>query len=144
MAPSQVELEASVQRKVVVLPSSDPEPVCFADIATPISHDWNSPTVGKEVDIASTKESDVDTKAQLFKKKARTKTFHIIINQVSVALNQDPDFNRVIKKLVWNVHISPEEFESQWHNMIEEYNLVPEATLISLYSEKIKGSENDR
>ncbi|KAI3668199.1 hypothetical protein L6452_43276 [Arctium lappa] len=76
MAPSAVEPEASVQRKMVVLPSSEPEPVCFADIATPISLDWNSPTVGKKVgatpisqdwnsptlgkkvDIASTKKSD--------------------------------------------------------------------------------------
>ncbi|KAI3758292.1 hypothetical protein L6452_05851 [Arctium lappa] len=59
MAPSPMEPEASVQRKIVVLPSSEPEPVYFAGIVAPLSQDWNSPTVGKEVDMASTKKSEV-------------------------------------------------------------------------------------
>ncbi|KAJ9545236.1 hypothetical protein OSB04_024943 [Centaurea solstitialis] len=45
-------------------------------------------------------------------------------SKVSVALAHDPDFNNAIKKLVWNLHISPEEFEEKWECMIQQYGLV--------------------
>ncbi|KAI3720290.1 hypothetical protein L6452_21205 [Arctium lappa] len=45
-------------------------------------------------------------------------------NKVSIALKYNPEFNRVINKLVWNVKICPEEFESQWKSMIENYGLL--------------------
>ncbi|KAI3697309.1 hypothetical protein L6452_30237 [Arctium lappa] len=44
--------------------------------------------------------------------------------KVSVALKHNPEFNRVINKLFWNVKIGPEEFESQWHAMIANFGLV--------------------
>ena len=49
--------------------------------------------------------------------------FKYLILQVSVALNQDPEFSQVINKLVWNVHISPAEFEEQWQVMVKHYGL---------------------
>ncbi|XP_024963431.1 protein FAR1-RELATED SEQUENCE 5-like [Cynara cardunculus var. scolymus] len=44
-------------------------------------------------------------------------------SKVSVALNQDPLFNKVINKLVWNINIGPSEFKTKWQEMIEQYNL---------------------
>ncbi|XP_024966487.1 protein FAR-RED ELONGATED HYPOCOTYL 3-like [Cynara cardunculus var. scolymus] len=57
-----------------------------------------------------------------------------IYTQVSVALNQDPNFNKVINKLVWNIHIGPAEFERRWHEMIEQYNLGFDTWFTDMYA----------
>ncbi|XP_024966167.1 protein FAR1-RELATED SEQUENCE 5-like [Cynara cardunculus var. scolymus] len=54
-------------------------------------------------------------------------------SKVSVALNQDPMFNKVINKLVWNIHIGPTEFESRWHEMIDQYNLGDDTWFTEMY-----------
>ncbi|XP_024963869.1 protein FAR1-RELATED SEQUENCE 5-like [Cynara cardunculus var. scolymus] len=55
-------------------------------------------------------------------------------SKVSVALNQDPNFNKVINKLVWNIHIGPAEFERRWHEMIEQYNLRGDTWFTDMYA----------
>ncbi|XP_024961729.1 protein FAR1-RELATED SEQUENCE 5-like [Cynara cardunculus var. scolymus] len=55
-------------------------------------------------------------------------------SKVSVALNQDPNFNKVISKLVWNIHIGPAEFEHRWHEMIEQYNLGGDTWFTDMYA----------
>ncbi|XP_024984098.1 protein FAR-RED ELONGATED HYPOCOTYL 3-like [Cynara cardunculus var. scolymus] len=57
-----------------------------------------------------------------------------IYTQVSVALNQDPNFNKVINKLVRNIHIGPAEFERRWHDMIEQYNLGGDTWFTYMYA----------
>ncbi|XP_024962514.1 protein FAR1-RELATED SEQUENCE 5-like [Cynara cardunculus var. scolymus] len=52
---------------------------------------------------------------------------------ISVALNQDPIFNKVINKLVWNIHIGPSEFETKWQEMIEQYNLGRDPWFTEMY-----------
>ncbi|XP_024974745.1 protein FAR1-RELATED SEQUENCE 5-like [Cynara cardunculus var. scolymus] len=54
-------------------------------------------------------------------------------SKVSVALNQDHVFNKVINKLVWNIHIGPVEFERRWHEMIDQYNLGGDLWFTDLY-----------
>ncbi|XP_024964550.1 protein FAR1-RELATED SEQUENCE 5-like [Cynara cardunculus var. scolymus] len=55
-------------------------------------------------------------------------------SKVSVALNQDSNFNKVINKLVWNIHIGPAEFERRWHEMIDEYNLGGDTWFTDMYA----------
>ncbi|XP_024969602.1 protein FAR1-RELATED SEQUENCE 5-like [Cynara cardunculus var. scolymus] len=55
-------------------------------------------------------------------------------SKVSVALNQDPNFNKVINKIVWNIHIGPAEFERRWHEMIEQYNLGGDTWFTDMYA----------
>lgn len=45
----------------------------------------------------------------------------------------DENFNKQIKKLVWNLHISPEEFEEKWNSMIEEFGLVGDPWFSEMY-----------
>ncbi|XP_024965781.1 protein FAR1-RELATED SEQUENCE 5-like [Cynara cardunculus var. scolymus] len=52
---------------------------------------------------------------------------------VSVALNQDPLFNKVINKLVWNINIGPSEFETKWQEMTEQYNLGGDLWFTEMY-----------
>ncbi|XP_024964420.1 protein FAR1-RELATED SEQUENCE 5-like [Cynara cardunculus var. scolymus] len=69
--------------------------------------------------------------------KHRLCMWHIMKNvpsKVSVALNQDPIFNKVINKLVWNIHIGPAEFERRWHEMIDQYNLGGDSWFTGMYS----------
>ncbi|XP_024990545.1 protein FAR1-RELATED SEQUENCE 5-like [Cynara cardunculus var. scolymus] len=54
-------------------------------------------------------------------------------SKVSVALNQDPVFNKVINKLVWNIHVGPSEFETKWQEMIEQYNLGGDPWFVEMY-----------
>ncbi|XP_024963894.1 protein FAR1-RELATED SEQUENCE 5-like [Cynara cardunculus var. scolymus] len=54
-------------------------------------------------------------------------------SKVSVALNHDPTFNKVINKLVWNIHIGPSEFESRWNEMIDKYNLAGDTWFTEMY-----------
>ncbi|XP_024996779.1 protein FAR1-RELATED SEQUENCE 5-like [Cynara cardunculus var. scolymus] len=51
----------------------------------------------------------------------------------SAALNHDPNFNKVINKLVWNIHIGPTEFETRWHEMIDQYNLGGDTWFTEMY-----------
>lgn len=44
-------------------------------------------------------------------------------NKVSTAIYKETDFNKRFNKLVWNVHLEPEEFESQWLDLINEFKL---------------------
>ncbi|XP_076949468.1 protein FAR1-RELATED SEQUENCE 5-like [Bidens hawaiensis] len=50
-----------------------------------------------------------------------------VTNKIPVKINGDSKRNENIKalvhKLVWNVFIKPETFESRWHDLIEEFNL---------------------
>ncbi|XP_024965031.1 protein FAR1-RELATED SEQUENCE 5-like, partial [Cynara cardunculus var. scolymus] len=55
-------------------------------------------------------------------------------SKVNVALNQDPNFNKVINKLVWNIHIGPAEFKRRWHEMIEQYNLGVDTWFTDMYA----------
>ncbi|XP_024962992.1 protein FAR1-RELATED SEQUENCE 5-like [Cynara cardunculus var. scolymus] len=55
------------------------------------------------------------------------------IPKVSVALNHDPMFNKVINKFVWNIHIGPSEFESRWNEMIDKYNLAGDTWFTETY-----------
>ncbi|XP_024995247.1 protein FAR1-RELATED SEQUENCE 5-like [Cynara cardunculus var. scolymus] len=54
-------------------------------------------------------------------------------SKISVALNQDPLFNKVINKLVWNIYIGPSEFETKWQEMIEQYNLGRDPWFTEMY-----------
>ncbi|XP_024974817.1 protein FAR1-RELATED SEQUENCE 5-like [Cynara cardunculus var. scolymus] len=54
-------------------------------------------------------------------------------SKVSVALNHNPMFNKFINKLVWNIHIGPMEFESRWHEMIDQYNLGGDTWFTEMY-----------
>ncbi|XP_024977623.1 protein FAR1-RELATED SEQUENCE 5-like [Cynara cardunculus var. scolymus] len=54
-------------------------------------------------------------------------------SKVSAALNHDPNFNKVINKLVWNIHIGPMEFETRWHEMIHQFNLGGDTWFIEMY-----------
>ncbi|KAJ9547285.1 hypothetical protein OSB04_019828 [Centaurea solstitialis] len=54
--------------------------------------------------------------------------------KVSQALNQNARFNSLIKKLVWNVHIGPDEFEYQWNEMIIEFDLVNDPWFSKIYN----------
>ncbi|XP_076896145.1 protein FAR1-RELATED SEQUENCE 5-like [Bidens hawaiensis] len=50
-----------------------------------------------------------------------------VTNKIPVKIKGDSKRNEKIKarvhKLVWNVFIKPETFESRWHDLIEEFNL---------------------
>ncbi|XP_024969654.1 protein FAR1-RELATED SEQUENCE 5-like [Cynara cardunculus var. scolymus] len=54
-------------------------------------------------------------------------------SKVSAALNHDPNFNKVINKLIWNIHIGPTEFETRWHEMIHQYNLGGDTWFTEMY-----------
>ncbi|XP_024978948.1 protein FAR1-RELATED SEQUENCE 6-like [Cynara cardunculus var. scolymus] len=54
-------------------------------------------------------------------------------SKVSAALNHDPNFNKVINKLIWNIHIGPKEFETRWHEMIHQYNLGGDTWFTEMY-----------
>ncbi|KAJ9556782.1 hypothetical protein OSB04_011396 [Centaurea solstitialis] len=56
-----------------------------------------------------------------------------IPRKVSMELNRNPNFNALIKKLVWNVHISPEEFEEQWERMVNEFGLAKDKWFIKMF-----------
>ncbi|XP_024958987.1 protein FAR1-RELATED SEQUENCE 5-like [Cynara cardunculus var. scolymus] len=65
---------------------------------------------------------------------AKHRLLVVIYTQVSVVLNQDPIFNKVINKLVWNIHIGPAEFERRWHEMIDQYNLGGDPWFTEMYA----------
>ncbi|XP_024962892.1 protein FAR1-RELATED SEQUENCE 5-like, partial [Cynara cardunculus var. scolymus] len=70
------------------------------------------------------------------KAKHRLCMWHImkkVPSKVSVALNHDPNFNKVINKLVWNIHIGPTEFETRWHEMIHQYNVGGDTWFTEMY-----------
>ena len=48
-------------------------------------------------------------------------------------MSVDVEFNTTLKKLVWNVHITPDEFEAQWDAMIQRYGLVGDAWFSEMY-----------
>ncbi|XP_024964557.1 protein FAR1-RELATED SEQUENCE 5-like, partial [Cynara cardunculus var. scolymus] len=54
-------------------------------------------------------------------------------SKVSVALNHDTTFNKVINKLVWNIHIGPTEFERRWNKMVDKYNLAGDTWFTEMY-----------
>ncbi|XP_024962943.1 protein FAR1-RELATED SEQUENCE 5-like [Cynara cardunculus var. scolymus] len=54
-------------------------------------------------------------------------------SKVSAALNHDPNFNKVINKLVWNIHIGPTEYETRWHEMIHQFNLGGDTWFTEMY-----------
>lgn len=53
---------------------------------------------------------------------------------MSLALKQNARFNLLMNKLVWNVHISPDEFEYQWKKMIVEFDLVDDPWFSKIYN----------
>lgn len=38
-----------------------------------------------------------------------------------------------MNKLVWNVHISPQEFEEKWNSMIRDYDVVDDSWFKEMY-----------
>ncbi|XP_024969632.1 protein FAR1-RELATED SEQUENCE 5-like [Cynara cardunculus var. scolymus] len=56
-----------------------------------------------------------------------------VLSKVSATLNHDPNFNKVINKLVWNIHIGPMEFETRWHEMIHQFNLGGDTWFTKMY-----------
>lgn len=46
-----------------------------------------------------------------------------VIKKVGLVLAKNDDFRRKINGIVWSHYISPQQFEDDWHRIMEEFGL---------------------
>ncbi|GJX69528.1 FAR1-related sequence 5-like protein [Tanacetum coccineum] len=56
-----------------------------------------------------------------------------ITSQICGDVENDSEFKKLFHKLIWNVHIGPEEFEQRWHALIGMFNLSANSWLTEMF-----------